>query len=459
MGLLDRIEAAKSSQRSSVDQWLTDYLIPAVESGMFTYNGSSYPFGLNTTYGGQRITEVANTLPGHMAALRSSPPAFAAQALRARVLSQVRFKFRNRDSRKVFGTTSLGLLEKPWPKGTTGELVSRMEWHEGLAGSSYVVRRPNRLRILRPDWVGIIYGSEMSPEDLEGDLVGHLLDAEIIGYVYQVGGIGQGRAEPNLLLPDEVAHWSSPIPDPERPSAGLSWITPAIRDIQGDKMATQHKLQFFANAATPNLVVKGITAKNEGEFNRIVDKLDERHQGLGNAYRTMYLTAGADATVVGADLKQIDFAEVLATGESRITMLSGVPGALLPTLKGQEGSSLNTGNFGAARRLFGSIWVNPTLQDLAASLAPIIDVPSDAEMWFDSADIALLHEDAKEAAEIQLIMAQARATDIQSGFDPSSTIASGVSQDPTLLNHTGLVSVQLQEPGAQPPTGGSDDGN
>jgi len=442
----------KDPQRSSIDNWLADYLIPAVESGMFGYNGTTYPYGLNTTYSGQKIQEVSASLPGYMAAVKSAPPAFAAQALRARVLSQVRFKFRNRNTRKVYGNTSLNLLENPWPKGTTGELVSRMEWHEGLAGSAYVVRRPNRLRILRPDWVGIMYGSEMAPEDLEGDLVGHLLDAEIIAYIYQVGGIGNGRTEPNVLLPDEVAHWSSPIPDPERPSAGLSWLTAAIKDIQGDRMASQHKLLFFANGATPNLVVSGINAATQEQFNEIVDKLEERHTGLGNAYKTLYLTAGADAKVVGADLKGIDFSETQASGEARITMLSGVPASLLGITKGLEGSTLNDGNFGAARRSFADTWVKPTLQDLAASLAPIVSVPTDSEMWFDSSDISLLHEDAKQAAEIQLILAQTRAMDIQSGYDPDSAIAAGVSQDPTLLTHTGLVSVQLQEPGSQTPT-------
>jgi phage portal protein BeeE len=462
MSLLGRIEAARApggagSQRSSVDQWLTDYLIPAVESGMFSHNGHSYPYGLNTTYGGQRIQEVSATLPGHMAALRSSPVAFAAQAMRARVLSQVRFKFRNRETKKIFGNTRLLPLEAPWVNATTGDMVSLMEWHAGLAGNAYAIRRPDRLRVLRPDWTGILYGSDLEPDELEGAMAGHMLDGEIIGYVYQAGGIGQGRTAPQLLLPADVAHWKSTIPDPESPGTGMSWLTPAIRDIQGDKLATQHKLEYFANAATPNIVVKGIAAKSQTDFDKVVDMLEARHKGLGNAYRTLYLTAGADATVVGSDLKQIDFSETLASGEVRITMLSGVPASLLGIAKGLEGSSLNTGNFGAARRSFGDTWVKPSLQDLSASLAPLVDVPADAEMWFDASDIALLHEDAKDAADIQFTLAQTIRQWIEAGFDPDSAVAAATAQDPSRLKHTGLVSVQLQPPGSTTPTGAPDD--
>lgn len=457
VGLLDRIaRAAAGGERSSVDDWLANYLIPAVQSNSFGYGGHTYPFGLNTTYGGQRIQDVATTLPGYMSALRNSPPAFGAQMFRARVLSQARFKFRDRSTGKLFGTPELSLLEVPWTNGSTGDLASLMEWHAGVAGSSYVVRQADRLRVLRPDWVGSVYGSNQDPDAL---LAGHMLDGELLGYVYQPGGIGTGSTRPEFLYPKDVAHWA-PIPDPESPGSGMSWITPAVREIQGDQMATQHKLQFFANGATPNLVVKGIAAANKTQFDEIVDMMEDRHKGLANAYRTLYLTAGADATVVGSDLKQIDFTSVQSFGEARITMLSGVPASLLGITKGMEGSTLNGGNAGVARRSFGDTWVKPTLQSLSAALSSIINVPSRAELWFDPSDIALMHEEGKDAAEIQFVLAQTIRQWIDAGFDPDSAVAAAVAQDPNLLKHTGYVSVQLQKPGepanpTTPPTGGA----
>src|SRR5690606_40907664 len=183
---------------------------------MFSYGANTYPFGLQQTYRGQRVQEVAATLPGHFAAVQQAPPAWAAQALRARVLSQVRFKFRNKRTGKLFGTTALDMLENPWPNATTGELVAELEWHAGLAGNAYVIHRGDRLMVPRPDWVGILYGSQLEPRELEGALAAHMIDGELIGYVYQAGGIGQGKTEPVLLRPQDVAHWS-PVPDPLNP--------------------------------------------------------------------------------------------------------------------------------------------------------------------------------------------------------------------------------------------------
>jgi hypothetical protein len=45
-------------------------------------------------------------------------------------------------------------------------------------------------------------------------------------------------------------------------------------DIQGDRAATEHKLQFFTNGATPNMVVKGITAATKEQFAEIVDMME-----------------------------------------------------------------------------------------------------------------------------------------------------------------------------------------
>lgn len=444
MGLLDRIDAARrgDEKRFGIDQWINDYLMPSQQYGWGE-------LGLTQTYAQQKVQEISSTLPAYAAALRQSPPAFAAQMVRALVLSQARFVFRNRSTsptpRRTFGTTALKLLEQPWPNATTGELLARMEWHAGLAGNAYVTRRPDRLRVLRPDWVGIVYGSELEPDD-----AAHALDGELLGYVYCNGGFTANRNNTHTLLPADVAHWS-PIPDPESAGAGMSWITPAAREIQADRATTEHKLKFFQNGATPNMVVKGIPAVTKAQFDEIVDAMESRHAGLSNAYRTLYLTAGADATVVGVDMKQMDFKATQGAGETRISVLSRVPAALLGISEGLAGSSLNSGNFGMARRMFSDTWVHPSLQDVSAALSTIVSVPNDAELWFDTGDIPLLREDAKDAAEIEKTKAATIRQLIDGGFEPASVIAAVQGQNMNLLKHTGLVSVQLQPPGAQPP--------
>jgi phage portal protein BeeE len=457
VGLLERIAEARSGHRSesrsTIDQWIEQYLIPA---NTFSYNGTVFPFGMNQTWTQSRTREIVNTLPAYAAALRACPPAFAAQLVRATVLSQARFVFRNTSvsatPRRTFGTRELGLLERPWPKATTGQMLAMMEWHVGLTGNAYVTRQPDpsmprgvRLRVLRPDWVTIVFGSDREPDDPM-----HALDGRVIGYVYANGGFGaQGRME--TLLPDEVAHWS-PLPDPEGAEIGMSWVTPALRDLQADRAATEHKLAYFRNGATPNLVVKGIPAPTREQFDELVDAMEEKHRGAANAYRTLYLTAGADATVVGSNLAELDLSNVQGGSETRITYLSRVPATLLGIGAGLSGSSLNAGNFGQARRTFSDSWVYPSLQDLCAALAPLVTVPSDAELWFDVADMPLLREDARDAADIMQIKATTITTYVKEGFTPESAIAAVRGQDETLLKHTGALSVQLQKPGTETPT-------
>lgn len=461
VGLLERISAARGEKRFAIDQYISDSLIPA-----FNYNGVGYPLGQTRQIYGQRVQQVAATLPAYMNALRASPPAFAAQMVRGLVLSQMRFTWRNPPShpktpRRTFGNSELGLLERPWTHATTGDLVTTMEWHEGLTGNAFVVRQANRLRVLRPDWCGLVFGSDVDP-----DLASTAIDGELVGLVYQNGGLG-GPGAISTLLPDEYAHWA-PIPDPECPGVGQSWVTAAIRDIQGDRAATQHKLQFFANGATPNLVVKGIPAVTQEQFDTYVGMMESKHAGVANAYKTLYLTAGADATVVGADLRQLDFKATQGAGETRIAMLGRVPAPLLGISEGLAGSSLNAGNFGMARRIFADSWIYPSMQDLASSIESIMTRPTDragrvdAELWFDTGDMPILREDAKDAAEIAQTNASTIVAYVNGGFTPDSAKTAVISGDPSVLVHSGLVSVQLQVPGSQPPalpakapTGGS----
>lgn len=454
MGLLERIaDAGRGEKRFGVDDYITDYLSPSA----FSYGNTEYSLhGMTQTLAGTRIRQVAASLPGYMSALRACPPAFAAQMVRALVLSQARFTWRNRPwsatPRRTFGTPELGVLERPWPKATTGDLISLMEWHAGLAGNAYAVRQGKRLRVLRPDWCGLVWGSQAEP-----DFAATALDGELIGLVYQNGGLWSEGGTPQAILPDEFAHWA-PIPDPEFPGMGQSWVTAALQDIQADRAATEHKFKFFTNGATPNMVIKGIPAASKAQFDELVDAMEERHAGVANAYRTLYLTAGADATVVGRDLQQLDFKATQGAGETRIAFLGRVPAPLLGISEGLAGSSLNAGNFGMARRIFADSWIYPSLQNLSSSLESLLTPPGnprtgqvDAELWFDTADMPLLREDAKDAAEIEDIKAGTITGLVKEGFTPDSAIAAVMGQDMSLLKHTGLVSVQLQPPGTTTP--------
>ena len=449
---LSRLDNKEVEQRSSIDTWITDYLLPA---NVMNYNGYSYGFGnqqgnpndlIQSYMLGQKTKEIAGTLPAYTAAIQKSPAAFAAECVRASVLSQVRFTFRNRrrtaTARRLFGTSELNILDNPWPGAVTGDLISIMEWHVGLAGNSYVTRQPDRLRVLRPDWTAVLYGSQREPDDPT-----LALDADILGYVYVNGGFSNPKGRPETITPENMCHWY-PLPDPLCAGIGMSWMTPAVREMQADIAASEHKLNFFKNGASPNMVVKGLPSQSKKAFDEAVDQLEARHTGLGNAYRTLYLAAGADVTVVGSNLQQMDFATTQGQGETRITALSRVPAIMVGLSEGLKGAALNAGNFGQVRRMFADTWVFPTLQNLSASLANIINVPTDAEQWYDVLDMPILREDALDAAAITQQLATTIGGLVRDGFTPESSVAAATAGDMSLLVPIpGWISVQLQPGG------------
>src|SRR5690606_34027226 len=138
------------------------------------------------------------------------------------------------------------------------------------------------------------WGSRTDPQNAV-----HGRDGALVRYRCQKGGAGSS-SRPRLLLPGQVEQWA-PSPATGPPRLGMSWFTPAVREALGDRVVTEHKLKFFEHGATPNLVVKGIQAENPEQFSEIVEMLSSQHDGVRNAYKTLYLSAGADATVVGSN--------------------------------------------------------------------------------------------------------------------------------------------------------------
>src|SRR5690606_1606937 len=78
--------------------------------------------GREETYTGEFVAAVQH-------AYRSNGIIFACNLARASVFAEARFQFRRlQDGRPgdLFGTRELGVVESPWPGGTTADLLTRM---------------------------------------------------------------------------------------------------------------------------------------------------------------------------------------------------------------------------------------------------------------------------------------------------------------------------------------------
>jgi HK97 family phage portal protein len=403
--------------------------------------GAGASLGVAAGFSGSKTSEGSDDLA---AIYKANGTVFACMGLRQAVFAEITFRYAAMDKGrlgKMFGTPDLSLLEHPWPNGTTGELATRMIQDVDLAGNFYAIRRGDRLYRRDPTRTHIV----LAGNPLEEEFV------DVAGYVYQPQGSGGPLY---TYLPEQMCHWS-PIPDPQAEYRGMSWLTPLLREIKADNAATDHKLNFFLNGATPNVVVKfPPDVMNEKEFERFKAKMHQAYDGVSNAYKTLYLAPGADVEVVGTSLQQLSFDETQGRDETRIAAAAGVPAALVGLKESLKGSSLNTGNYSAARRRFADATMRPLYRSAAAALETLVPPPTDkgpARLWYDDSQVAFFREDRGDAATIQQTKSTTVKQLVDAGYTPESVVHAVEQEDITLLQHSGLYSVQLQPPNSQQP--------
>lgn len=439
-------------QRMTVDQYIE----------LMQYNALNYPLMMNQTLAGHEEQAVpeSNFVGLSRSGFKGNGTVFSCMVIRQRLFSEARFQFRQHsDGRpgKLFGTKGLLPLEHPWVGGVTGDLLARAIQDVDLGGNFFCARRYARRNVLgggvafrrmRPDWVVIILGSYDDPNVEAGDI-----DAEVVGYVYLPGGPHSGR-EPQLFLPEEVMHFA-PTPDPEATYRGMPWLLPIIREYLADTAMITHKSKFLEHGATPNMVVTLDPSIKKEAFKEWVQMFSDKHEGVLNAYKTLYLGAGASILPVGKDFQQMEFAVTQAVGELRICAASGVPPVLVGVSEGIKAATYS--NYQSAKRFLADGTLRPLWRNFATSMRKLIDTPANAELWYDDRDIPFLFDDAKDTAAIQQKKAATISSLVSAGYTPDSVVQSVVSDDLELLQHTGLFSVQLLPPGSELGGSTSDD--
>lgn len=414
----------------------------------FVYNGNLYGYGggpnpiVQQSIGYEQAETPPTDLQSYSQfAYESNGIIFALMATRMLVFSAVRFtyqRYNNGRPSAMFGSPQLSLIERPWVGGTTQDLLVRMISDVDLAGNFYAVRVGNEIVRLRPDWVDIV----LQPRIINGQRVGF----KKMGYAYYEGGRTSG-VDPVIFLPNEVCHFA-PYPDPLATYRGMSWITPVIRELTNDKLMTRHQRKFFENGATPNLVVSLDASVKEENFKRLKSIMERKHEGVENAYKTLYLGGGADVTVVGNSFEQMSFKTVQGAGETRIAAAAGVPPVIAGFSEGLQSATYS--NYAQARRRFADGTMHPLWQAAAGALEQIIGLPPNAgqgvRFWYDARDVPFLREDRMDAANIQNKQANSIGQLVTAGYDADSVIQAVTAEDWTLLQHSGLFSVQLQPP-------------
>jgi hypothetical protein len=411
----------------------------------FLYNGAQYAIG-GSSAAWAKSEDVETPFTGYIQSIyKSNGPIFAIILARLMLFTEARFCWFeiNPDGEDGIpaGRQGLEALEAPWHNGGTGELLARAEQDVSLAGNFYVAREGSKLRRLRPDWLTIVLSAPPA----------EAVESDVVGYWYHPGRVYSVVDQPNpgdKFYPvdsGEVAHWS-PIPDPDALYRGMSWLQPVVKEVLADKAATTHKGKFFDNGATLGQVIAAKENLTKKQFDVWKDTILAQHQGADRAYRPLFLASPVDVTVAGTNLQQLDLKTTQGAGETRLCAAGGVPPIIVGLSEGLASATYS--NYSMARRKFGDHWARPQWRSIAQSLSTIVEAPQeDVRLGVNTAGIAFLREDQKDAAEIQQIKASTIRQYIDAGFEPDSCVAAVDADNRTLLKHSGLVSVQLLPPG------------
>jgi hypothetical protein len=410
-----------------------------------------YPVGGDGGYSaGSNYEAIEEDFEGYVQqAFKADGIVYACIVARMRLFSQIRFQWQKmRDGRPgdLFGTRELAILEKPWPNGgSTIHLLNKALEHADLGGNHYAVRETkkrgavpiSRIRILRPDWVRTILTAPPT-ESVQSD---------VAGWIYRPGGTDDRSKWEFYVAGDErFAHWA-PTPDPEYQYRGMSWLTPVVREIMSDKAATKHKGKFFEHGATPSFAVSFKETVTTEQFKEFKSLMKETHQGADNAYKPLYIGGGADITPLMYDLRQLDFKATQGAGETRIAAAARVHPVIVGLSEGMQGSSLNAGNFRAAKDAWADGEMRPLWQGICGAYESLVKVPDGARLGYDDRDIPFLREDIAEKAKVLAQEADIIQGLVMQGFTwESARDAVAEGGDWRLLRHTGLFSVQLQPP-------------
>ena len=380
----------------------------------------------------------------------------AAVFARALLLKQTRFVWRNirradPNYRQLFGTRDLAMLERPDPGVMTRpQMLATMETHISYGGNAYCVDRGDRLELLRPDRVEVVLQGVDDVDSVMGGM------GRKAGYLHFPSGF-ENPDDSEAFLLHEVAHWT-PEPHPLQWWIGSSWVRSVLNEVATDKAATRFGQDFFKQGATPNLIIKPHEMLSPDQIDEYREKFTSKHEGVGNAYRTMWLGGGSDAQVVGSNLAEVDMSALQGGGESRVAMRSRVPSVILGTREGSSGSGLQTGFYASARRMLADGWYTPTVQDLCASFETLTPPPAGAELAHDPADVLFLQEDALEQAEQISKQATALQALDSAGFEADAAVKAVRDNNLSALlgSHDGLQSVQ-RNPNIEDDGGQGDD--
>lgn len=173
-------------------------------------------------------------------------------------------------------------------------------------------------------------------------------DEWIKGYVYRLGSEAIPLSVDDVIM---VKH-----PNPLDPYRGLGVVAAIMSDLEGERYASTWNRNFFLNSAEPGGIIEFDRSLDDIEFEKLLLRWREQHQGVANAHRVAILERGkwVDRKYTQRDMQ---FEALRKVSRDTILGAFGVHGHLLGLT-----DQINRANADAAEYTFGKRIVDPRLR-------------------------------------------------------------------------------------------------
>lgn len=213
------------------------------------------------------------------------------------------------DRVEVTSHAALDVLNTPNKFMTRQELFEVAQQHIDLTGEGWlVVSRNPRVRSI-PLELWPVRPDQMAPQPSPTDF--------IVGYWFT------GPDGARMPLPvDDVLFMR--MPNPLDPFRGLGPVQSVLLDLDSSHYAAAWNRNFFLNSAQPGGIIEVDKRLSDDEFNELVARWREQHQGIANAHRVAVIEQGK-WVANNYTVKDMQFVELRNVSKEKIREAYGFP--------------------------------------------------------------------------------------------------------------------------------------
>ena len=196
----------------------------------------------------------------------------------------------------------------------------------------------------------------------------------IAGYIYTIGTLQIPLERKDVIFIRR--------PSPLDPYRGIGTVQSMMMDIGAEQMASQWTRNFFSNGAMPGGILQFDEGMSDADFERLVSRWTEQHQGVANAHRVAVLERGkwVDRKFSQRDMQMEQLRKL---NRDIIFGAFGVPASVMGITE-----SVNRANAEAGDVLFGRWILKPRLERIKQAVNERLVHLVDKTLFLDYTDPA-----------------------------------------------------------------------